>query len=295
MKENLHIAVDETEWLYVPNVEYHDYGTVKRVVQLVVPYRPHWNGGPERFPLVVYVPGSAWYRQELYNSVPSYSHLAERGFVVAVVQYRESTVAHFPAQVEDVERAVQFLVTKADSFHIDARNVFVAGNSSGGHTALMAALRSASGIIDAEGFDPAVVRGVVAQSAPSDMFRCLAEPLPSYLPPTFRPVKDLLGVDDVPPDLLLAREACCAPYISGSVALPPILLLHGTDDDQVNVAQSRALYGQLTAAGCRADYYELEGAGHGGAVFWSDAVLDIIAAFLRRNVVTQPECGGGTV
>lgn len=282
MKKDLVIACEETEWLYVPDVLYTEYKDCKRHLQLFIPYMHEWKED-KRYPLVVFIPGSAWYRQEMYNSLPSYAKLAERGFVTAVVQYRESTIARFPAQVEDVERAVLFLLSKAAEFHIDGSRIYLAGNSSGGHIALMTAFRKANGIDDADGADLFTVQGVIAESAPSDMFMCAATPLPDFLPPDFAPTKDLLGVKALEDNFALAKEAGCEMYIRKEVSLPPVLLLHGTDDCQVDVKQSRRLYRQLTEAQKEVSYYELTGCDHGGPAFWSDAVLDIIDRFIHEG------------
>lgn len=105
----LEIKHGETEWLYVPDVEYADYPEGKRRLQLIMPYRRVWEK-PESFPLVVYVPGAAWHRQEMYNSLPCYSHLAERGVVFAAVQTRESELAKYPAPLIDIKNAIRFLI-----------------------------------------------------------------------------------------------------------------------------------------------------------------------------------------
>lgn len=151
MKKTIRVECKDLEWLYVPNVMYHEYEETKRYLQLIIPYRQEWKEN-ETYPLVIFIPGSAWYEQEMYNGIPALSRLAERGFVVAALQYRESTIARYPAQVEDVERAVLFLLSKAETFHIDSDRIFLAGNSSGGHIALMTAMRSANGLKDARGF-----------------------------------------------------------------------------------------------------------------------------------------------
>jgi acetyl esterase/lipase len=49
--------------------------------------------------------------------------------------------------------------------------------------------------------------------------------------------------------------------------LPPILLAHGSDDEQVPVDQSRSFFERLHAAGARVDYLEIPGAKH----VWVDA------------------------
>lgn len=284
-KEQLSLPCDTLEWLYVPDVVYAAYGACKRHLQLILPYRPVWDH-PQRYPLVLFIPGSAWFRQELYNSIPAYSRLAERGFVVAVLQFRESELAPFPAQVQDAKAALRFLAQKADEFHIDRDSMFLAGNSSGGHIALLTGLTSAHNTFDSDLYagTPVAIRGIIACSAPTDILKCAQKPAP---PGTPRPTARLLGVEEVQQNLALANAASCAPYITKEVQLPPILLLHGTADSTVSIENSRELFSLLQAAGKEVAYYELVGAGHGGAVYWSDPVLNLIEQFIRRPSQTN--------
>ena len=90
MKRVIKTERDELEWIYIPDITYCEYGDVKRRLQLIVPYRQEWKGD-RKYPLVVFIPGSAWYRQEMYNGIPALSRLAEKGMIVAAIQYREST------------------------------------------------------------------------------------------------------------------------------------------------------------------------------------------------------------
>jgi len=169
---HLTVTVDNSqkEWHYIPNVEYADYGDCKRTLQLFDPYRKEWN--PEKtYPLLIFVPGSAWYEQEIYKHIPRYAKLAERGHIVAIMQYRDSTMETFPAQIQDLKAAVRFLVMHKEEYRIDESRIFVGGNSSGGHTALLAAMTKAYQKYDTELY-PDVnyeIKGVIAESAPADM------------------------------------------------------------------------------------------------------------------------------
>ena len=49
----------------------------------------------------------------------------------------------FPAQAEDVCNALEFIPSIAENFHIDTDKIFIMGNSSGGHIAMMSALFNA--------------------------------------------------------------------------------------------------------------------------------------------------------
>lgn len=286
MKQNqakLKISCDELKWLYVPDVLYAEYEDCKRYMQVIVPYRNHWESN-EKFPLVVFIPGSAWYKQEMHNSIPSYSKLAERGIVTAIVQYRESTISPYPAQVHDINCAIKFLLEKADQLHIDVNNIFIAGNSSGGHITLMTSFMKAHGIIQGE----YEIKGIIAEEAPTDMFLSEDEDrdMPEWLPKDFRPTFDLLGGKEISEDVELARSASSEMYITKDVELPRILLIHGIDDCQVSIQHSRQLFQQLKNADKDVIFYELEECDHGGAAFWSKEVIDIINSFvmLTSNV-----------
>ena len=61
----------------------------------------------------------------------SYTHL------VASVKHRASTVAKFPAFLQDVKSAIRFLRAHADTYCIDPNQVGIWGDSSGGHAAQM--------------------------------------------------------------------------------------------------------------------------------------------------------------
>lgn len=271
------VCSDDLEWLYVPDVKYVEYENCKRYLQLFIPYKHQWKGS-EKYPLVVFIPGSAWYKQEMYNSIPCYSHLPERDIVTAIVQYRESTIAPFPAQVHDINCAIQFLLEHAEEFHIDVNNIYIAGNSSGGHIALMTSLMKAHGIIHGE----YEIKGVIAESAPSDLFLCASESIPEWMPKNFRPTRDLLGVKELDENLELAKKASCEMYITKYVKLPRVLLIHGTDDCQVNIQHSRKLFTLLKDANKDVLFYEIEECDHGGAMFWTKEILDIIDSFVLR-------------
>lgn len=283
----MQIPCDDLEWLYVPNVEYADSPSGKLFLQLIIPYQP---GLTKRYPLILFIPGAAWHSPEVYNSIPAYAKLAERGFVTAVLQHRGSETAHFPAPIQDTKAAIRFLVTKAEAFHIDVNRIYLMGNSSGGHIALMTALTEAHGLYDSDLYPgvPFQIKGVIAESAPSDLIRCAEEPLPEFMRGQPRPTELFLGVQGIPEHPELAQKASCGQYITESVGIPPILLIHGVHDDQVSVEQSRALSALLRQHNKAVWYLELENAGHGGNAFWSPEVLGVVEAFLHSFPGEEP-------
>lgn len=280
MKQKIKIEVDpnETQWLYSQDWVYYDYGDCKRHLQILFPYR-QGMGEDEKYPLILLIPGSAWHKQEMYNDIPQYALLARRGFAVAAMEYRESEIAAFPAQIEDVCNALKFIPGIAGNFHIDADKIFLMGNSSGGHIAMMSVLFNAHGLCDAL----PEVSGVICESGSTDLLICAKEKLPPWM--RKRPSAALLGVEEIEGHEELARRASCSMYISEDIDLPPILLIHSEKDPIVSVENSRTLYERLTESHHTAYYYELEdNDAHGGATFYASAILDIIQDFCEKCV-----------
>lgn len=280
MKRKIKIASNsnEVQWLYSQDWEYFDYGDCKRHLQIIFPYRQEMKED-EKYPLILLIPGSAWHKQEMYNDIPQYVLLAKRGFVVAAMEYRESDIAAFPAQIEDVSNALKFIPDIARNFHIDTSKVFLMGNSSGGHIAMMSVLFAAHGLCNTL----PKISGVICESGSTDLLICAKQKLPPWM--KIRPSAALLGIDKIEGNEELANRASCAMYISESIELPPILLLHSELDPVVSVENSRMLYEKLTSSHHNVFYYELEGNNaHGGAVFYDSAILDIIQDFCKTCI-----------
>ncbi len=100
----------------------------------------------KKYPAILYVQGSAWLKQDQYKRLSAMADLARRGFVTAILQYRESNLATFPAQVQDAKTGIRFLRKHAEEYHIDVDNIFIMGDSSGGHTAVLAGITAGQNI-----------------------------------------------------------------------------------------------------------------------------------------------------
>lgn len=278
MKQKMIVKTNsnEMQWLYSQDWEYYDYGDCKRHLQIIFPYKPQMRKD-EKFPLILFIPGSAWHKQEMYNDIPQYSLLARRGFVFAAMEYRESDIAAFPAQIEDVYHALKFIPSVAENFHIDTTQIFLMGNSSGGHIAMMSVLFNAHGLCNTL----PKISGVICESGSTDLLICAKEELPPWM--KIRPSAVLLGVDKIEGHERLAEKASCSMYISENIELPPILLMHSEYDPIVSVENSRTLYEKLITSKHHVSYYELEGNdAHGGAVYYDSEILDIIQEFCKK-------------
>lgn len=87
-------------------------------------------------------------KQYVYQKVGMIARLVRRGYVVAIVEYRHSGIAHFPAQIIDAKNAVRFLRAHAEEYKLNPSQMFLMGDSSGGQVSSVAGMTAKSGKLD---------------------------------------------------------------------------------------------------------------------------------------------------
>ncbi|MCD8189262.1 MAG: alpha/beta hydrolase [Clostridiales bacterium] len=271
---------DEMSVTYLHDVEYAEIGGVKLHLQILL---PGTRNDPEMVcPCVVFVQGSAWLPQDVYAQLPRASRLAARGYVVAIVEYRHSGIAAFPAQIMDARNAVRFLRKNAALYHIDPEKMVISGDSSGGHTAMFA------GIIhddEQENLYPGVtaeVKAIVNYYGSTSVMADDSNPITANHCAPDSPEGLVMGGVDMRDRPDLKRKLSVECNITEDTVAPPTLILHGTKDRTVNCEGSVVLYRQMKKCGKDVTMYLLRGADHGGPEFWTDNILDIVDSFIRR-------------
>ena len=131
---------DEKGTYIYSNVEYANMDGVPLHLQIITPQTRNTIDSDTLHPCLVYVQGSAWLEQNINAKLGILSRLAEKGYVIAVVEYRHSGIAPFPAQALDTRNAIRFMKIHAAEYNVDMDKVFVGGDSSGGHTAMFSQL-----------------------------------------------------------------------------------------------------------------------------------------------------------
>jgi len=189
--------------------------------------------GPAPHPVVIWIHGGGWkYGDKAWMLFMR--KLTGQGFAVASVQYRLDGTAKYPAQNQDCLEAFRWITANAAAQGLDARNVFLAGASAGGHLAALVALEEGGSRVRAA----AVMYPATDLTAfgNNDSHR-------GYLPP-------LLG-GTVNEKYHLAESGSPVNHIHHDS--PPFLIFHGARDKLVPVAQSQELQKRLHAAGveCR--------------------------------------------
>jgi acetyl esterase/lipase len=237
-------------------------------------YRPRNTEGP--LPVVIWIFGGA-FRVDNKKSCARTTWLTQHGFAVAVISYRLSGEAIFPAQVHDCKAAVRWLRANAAKYNLDKEHIGAWGPSSGGYLSTM--LGVTGGVDALEGDlgnaeESSRVQAVVDFYGPSDFLKMDKARLPDgqWHYPAESPESQLIGapIKEAPEKV---KEANPITYVNGSA--PPFLILHGTEDLNVPVNQSEILFAALKEASVDATFFEVVGAGHGGPEFWRSEVQGV--------------------
>jgi len=276
----LNIRCDNQAMEYIPDIVYIDRDGIPLSIQLLLPCERSSDT-----PLVIFVPGSAFHWQNVKRVIPSVSLLANRGFAVAMVQYRGSEVAPFPAQVLDTKAAVRYMKIHARQYGLDPGNLYLMGDSSGGHTVLMAGLTAGIAEFEEKIYSEVSsgVKAIIDLYGPTDITKMNAElSVQNHIEPD-SPEGCLIGRQNVLAHPELTAPTVVMNYIDPDREIPPILIFHGTNDELVPFGQSCMLHDKLLQCNKAAAFYAIDNAHHGGSEFWSRQVLDIIEAFIKSN------------
>lgn len=206
--------------------------------------------------------------------------LTERGVTCFILYYRlpgEGWSSRATVPLQDVQRAVRIVRSRAAEFAIDAKRISVLGFSAGGHLAGSIATR----------FDERVYAPVDAAdrlSARPDLVGMIYPVVTLAQPFVHAGSRDaLLG----PGSSVAARNAAS---VENRVTdgTPPVFLTHASDDGLVPIANSLALYGALLEKNRPAELHAFDKGGHGfGARLAADvpahAWPDMFHAYGRRQ------------
>jgi acetyl esterase/lipase len=243
------------------------YGTHER--QKLDVYVPRGDGP---FPLVIWVHGGAWEGGSKDGGGPVIP-LLSHGYAVASTNYRLSKHEVFPAQIHDVKAAVRFLRANAKKYKLDPDRFGACGASAGGH--LVALLATSGGVKELEGDGAnkdvsSKVSAIIDFFGPTDLAK--------LSPPAAKanPVTRLLGGSTGDKKDLAALANPITHVTKGD---PPILIVHGDEDNLVPASQSELLHGALKKAGVDSTLIIIRGAGHGSGIFVPERMNDYVGFF----------------
>jgi acetyl esterase/lipase len=234
-------------------------------------------------PLVVWIHGGAWMLNDKYadmgymkNTVKGF---IDSGYALASIDYRFSTDAVFPAQIQDCNQALEYLYQHAGQYKIDKNRIALIGFSAGGHLASLLALSNNNNVSEfyPEGIKTHFkIKCVLDFYGPSD-FIMLANNPDTSISNARNPVSILLGAQPLErPDI--AKKASPVTYVDKND--PPFLIVQGEKDESVPNTQSKVLSSWLTIAGVKNQLIIVPGAPHYGEMFDVENIRNSLFSFL---------------
>ena len=212
-------------------------------------------------PVLVHVHGGGWtIGDKRHQGVLLMHRMARRGWVCVAMNYRHAPLHPFPAQIEDVKRALAWVRAHVAAYGGDPGYLVLTGGSAGGHLAALAALT------------PGLRRWQPGfEAADTSVAACV----PLY------GIYDVAGLTGLP-SVEGMRDHYLAPYVLREDPVthredfvdasplahvrtdaPDFLILHGTHDTMADVGQARAMAAALrTGSDAGVTYVELPGAQH---------------------------------
>ena len=118
------------------DIAYGEHGDFNKL-DIVRPAGPVVPGRP----VLLHIHGGAWMiGQKSREALPLIRHLAQRGWVVATINYRLSPAAKWPAHIVDVKRALAWVKAHIAEHGGDPGFIAISGGSAGGHLTSLLAL-----------------------------------------------------------------------------------------------------------------------------------------------------------
>ena len=264
------------------NIPYANDTLKKHLLDIYLPQNAKSNT-----PLVIWIHGGAWMLNDKYadmgymkNTVKGF---IDNGYALASINYRYSTEAAFPAQIQDCNEALEFLYQHAAQYKIDKDRIALIGFSAGGHLASLMGLSNNNDIKEfyPNGNKPHFkIKCVLDFYGPSDFIMLASNPDTS-VNNMRNPVSILLGAMAVDrPDL--AKRASPVTYIDKND--PPFFIVQGEKDESVPNTQSRILSSWLTLAGVKNKLTVVPNAPHYGEMFDAESIRKDLFQFLAENL-----------
>ncbi len=225
--------------------------------------------GAVNAPTVVFFYGKRWSGGDKSEFRFVGQALASRGFVAVLPNVRHYPAVRFPVFVEDGAKAVQWARANAARHGGDPAKLFVMGHSSGAHIAAMLALNE--DYLKAVGGSRSWLKGMIGLAGPYD-----------FMPITAPDLRDIFGPVD--------RFAYSQPVFFVDGKNPPLQLLHGANDEIVEVKSTRNLARAVAKAGGAVETVIYENLSHsmiigalGSFLRGRADVLDQVEEFIKRE------------
>ena len=275
----------------VEDVEYLRHGDKPLLARV---YKPRGTGP---FPLIVDLHGGAWCGKDRTTDAGTDEPLAKSGVVVVSLDFRMPPDAGYPASLVDVNYAIRWCKARARALYTRPDLVGILGVSSGGHQAMLTAMRprdpryAALPVPSRRGIDASVRAAVLCwpvidplgryQYARENQSGPLQKQADNWISCHDRYWKDEAAMAEGNPTLALERGE--------KIEMPPVLYLQGTVDIAHPAPNRDRFIANYRRAGGRVELHLFEGVGEAfitndptaPASLWA---IDKIIEFVHREI-----------
>jgi acetyl esterase/lipase len=275
------------EYDIFPNITYSTANNTELKLDL---YLPKNHSTP--LPTLMLFHGGGWVAGQKERNVFQLLPYLSLGWAVINVEYRLARNSLAPAAVEDCRCALRWVVYHAKEYNFDLSKIVLTGGSSGGHLALITGMLPEHSIFDCQcptndsvrwknGTEPQVnVAAIVNWYGITYVAELLDGPNSKHY------AIEWFGSLNNRKDL--AQQVSPITYVRPG--LPPVITIHGDEDDVVPYSQAVRLHAALDKVGVPNQLITIHGAKHDG--FNRQALIEsfsAIKAFLRKNNILKKE------
>lgn len=252
---------------------------IKRDIQFANPdnqplklniYQPLVPSKDEKYPALIIIYGGGW-RNGSPSDYETFSrYIAAQGYSVITLDYRHAPQYKFPAQLEDIQTALEYISDRAEAWKIDLQRVALMGRSAGAQLASITAYQNQSQI---------KFKSIINYYGPVNLANGYRHP-PFPNPINNRQVlKDFLGgTPETKPQLY--DQASPINYVRPN--LPPSLLIYAGRDHLVEAKYGRNLYQRLQATNNRTALLEIPWAEHAFDIVFSGVSNQLALYYTER-------------
>jgi pectinesterase len=225
----------------------------------------------------IMIHGGGWKARQIESDKPMMERLAACGFVSALVTYRLSTEAKYPAALHDCKAALRCLRAHAKELKLDPERIGCMGGSAGGHLSGLTAMTG--GLADFEGVGPfqdqsSAVKACIVMAATQDM-------LAANSAKTNDGAVLFFG-DNAHDKPEIYREASPITHVRAGV--PPTIFIEG-EKDTLKIGRAEMME-KLKALGIETSVHTLKNAPHPFWMSepWCGETVKIAAAFFKKHL-----------
>lgn len=249
------------------NLPYVEKGHERQKLDLRLP------ADPKGAPVLLWIHGGGWLAGNKEN--PPVATLTTKGYVVASMNYRYSTQAPFPAQLEDTQAAIKWLRLHQKDFGYDGNRIAAWGHSAGGTMVALVGARQDKGL---------EVQAVVNFSGPTDFGLIIRDAVDGgYADRLDAPISMVALLLGGPVKQRMPLGLQASPVTQVTAKSAPALLIFGAKDTLVAPVQGQNLFTAMKKAGAPVELLALPEAGHNSvsretiehALAWTDRVLGV--------------------